>query len=291
MRPFTSTFSRPLSLPFLLPRLQLPRPSLLLPLTSSRPATHASEGRANAVKSKRPGKRLGAKKASRELVVPGNIIFRQRGTHWYPGENCGMGRDHTIFAKAKGYVIYYKDPEQISVARGSGQGQVPSGVNGRGEVEGVRGKRKIREGRKYIGVVFEREDSLPRRKGQARKRKVGLVARRMSTSASSGGGDGEEKIGDKIAGGVEEDTIRETPKEKRAEVPYLRSKDGRMYRETNHQIGKYMERTQGKVTGFMKWNKRNARKYIDMKPAEKRKRAREKRIVMRGLLVGTRRKK
>ena len=52
------------------------------------------------------GKRLGLKKFGGEWVEPGNIIVRQRGTKFKPGENVGMGRDHTIFAKISGEVHF-----------------------------------------------------------------------------------------------------------------------------------------------------------------------------------------
>jgi len=52
------------------------------------------------------GRRLGVKKFGGEIVVPGNIIIRQRGTKWHPGENVGIGRDHTIFALVDGNVTY-----------------------------------------------------------------------------------------------------------------------------------------------------------------------------------------
>ncbi len=52
------------------------------------------------------GRRLGVKKFGGEVVVPGNIIVRQRGTKYWPGENCGMGRDHTLFAVADGAVTF-----------------------------------------------------------------------------------------------------------------------------------------------------------------------------------------
>lgn len=52
------------------------------------------------------GKRLGVKKFGDEWVEPGNIIVRQRGTKFHPGENVGMGRDHTIFAKTSGKVKF-----------------------------------------------------------------------------------------------------------------------------------------------------------------------------------------
>ena len=45
-------------------------------------------------------KRLGVKIYGGQLVTPGNIIIRQRGTRFYPGTNVGMGKDHTLFAKA-----------------------------------------------------------------------------------------------------------------------------------------------------------------------------------------------
>ena len=52
------------------------------------------------------GRRLGVKKFGGEAVIPGNIILRQRGTKWHPGENVGIGRDHTIFAKIEGEVSF-----------------------------------------------------------------------------------------------------------------------------------------------------------------------------------------
>ena len=52
------------------------------------------------------GRRLGVKKFGSELVVPGNIIIRQRGTKFHPGLNVGMGKDHTIFALVNGHVKF-----------------------------------------------------------------------------------------------------------------------------------------------------------------------------------------
>jgi len=52
------------------------------------------------------GRRLGVKKFGGESVVPGNIIIRQRGTKWHPGDNVGMGKDHTIFALVDGEVSF-----------------------------------------------------------------------------------------------------------------------------------------------------------------------------------------
>jgi large subunit ribosomal protein L27 len=52
------------------------------------------------------GRRLGVKKFGGEVVIPGNIIIRQRGTKYHPGENVGIGKDHTIFATAEGRVSF-----------------------------------------------------------------------------------------------------------------------------------------------------------------------------------------
>ncbi|TFY57976.1 hypothetical protein EVJ58_g6688 [Rhodofomes roseus] len=78
-----------------------------------------------------PGKRLGVKKFSDEFVVPGNILVRQRGTQFHPGQHVGMGRDHTLFALVPGYVRFYKET-------------------------------RMRSERKFIGIVLERGEKLPR---------------------------------------------------------------------------------------------------------------------------------
>lgn len=221
----------------LTPLHHLLRPSLpttyththhFLPLIPLRHATHASEGRANKA-SQGPGKRLGAKKSATELVVPGNIIFRQRGTHWFPGENCGMGRDHTIHATAKGYVTYYKDVDR-------------------------------HPGRKYIGVVFERGMTLPRGKGAARRRRLGFVGRRrdMGTLAAAatatgdleGIGEEEEVRGVQDIGDGGGNIVMSMPsphpastvtKEEVEEEP-PKAKKGYMYRPTNYEIGRAIEK-------------------------------------------------
>lgn len=51
-------------------------------------------------------KRLGVKRYGGEAVTPGNIIVRQRGTVFHPGDNVGIGKDHTLFAKANGAVLF-----------------------------------------------------------------------------------------------------------------------------------------------------------------------------------------
>ena len=54
------------------------------------------------------GQRLGVKCFGGEAVEPGNIIVRQRGTQWHPGRNVAMGKDHTIFARVAGKVVFKK---------------------------------------------------------------------------------------------------------------------------------------------------------------------------------------
>jgi large subunit ribosomal protein L27 len=51
-------------------------------------------------------KRLGVKRYGGQEVLAGNILVRQRGTHFHPGVNVGCGRDHTLFAKADGVVQF-----------------------------------------------------------------------------------------------------------------------------------------------------------------------------------------
>lgn len=223
----------------LVPALRLP-PSvrlLLTPLLLSRSATHVAEGRANKA-AQGPGRRLGAKKSATQLVVPGNIIFRQRGTHWYPGENCGMGRDHTIFAKEKGYVTYYKDEEK-------------------------------HPDRKYIGIVFERHMTLPRGRNEARRRRLGLVGRerQMGTLAREDGGEVVEHTETPIAAaatverGVKTVVMKAMLPHPTAatSVPPTSTK-GYMYRPSNWEIGRAAEKVKVTVPVFRKGNRFEALK-------------------------------
>ncbi|MCO6440690.1 MAG: 50S ribosomal protein L27 [Nitrococcus mobilis] len=58
-------------------------------------------------------KRLGVKRFGGELVYAGNILVRQRGTSFHPGENVGLGHDHTLYAKSDGQVVFRrKGPHQ-----------------------------------------------------------------------------------------------------------------------------------------------------------------------------------
>lgn len=63
-------------------------------------------------------KRLGPKRADGQFVLAGNILVRQRGTHFHPGVNVGLGKDDTLFAKVDGVVRFEKKHagrKQVSV--------------------------------------------------------------------------------------------------------------------------------------------------------------------------------
>ncbi|KAF2140156.1 uncharacterized protein K452DRAFT_319705 [Aplosporella prunicola CBS 121167] len=221
-------------------------------LTFVRHATHQAQGRANGPKNG-VGKRMGAKKTGEQYVVPGNIIFKQRGTLWFPGENCLMGRDHTIHAAAPGYVKYYRDPAKHPK-------------------------------RKYIGVVFERNQTLPTPVHAARRRRLGMLAvardgaveheheqeQQMVEEDAAAANDlvpaGKAVPGNKVPG--QESSVRAAPKSKRAQKPQknLSLRPGYMFREANWEIGRAAERANVKVTQFVKgdrfkaWRKLAARK-------------------------------
>ena len=59
-------------------------------------------------------KRLGVKTFGGEIVKAGNIIVRQRGTTHHPGENVGMGKDHTLFALVDGVVVFRRKRNERS---------------------------------------------------------------------------------------------------------------------------------------------------------------------------------
>ncbi|KAJ2617453.1 54S ribosomal protein L2 mitochondrial [Coemansia sp. RSA 1365] len=93
------------------------------------------------------GRRLGFKKQQNEHVIPGNIILRQRGTQFHPGENVGMGKDHTLFAIQPGYIKIYTDSQ-------------------------------IKKDRRYVSVALDKEDNaFPRSPYEKRVRGFFLVDR------------------------------------------------------------------------------------------------------------------
>lgn len=190
--------------------------------------------------------------STEQYVTTGNIIFRQRGTHWFPGDNCAMGRDHTIYATQPGYVKYYRDPLKHPK-------------------------------RQYIGVVFQRDHTLPQPPNAARRRRLGMLAMKMEGAgdalsvldANGTQGAGELLLGKQLGRGS---SSREKPGEKPREIRARAGKElplrpGYMYREANWEIGRAAERANVRVAPFkprnrfLAWRKATARK---AKNAERR---------------------
>ncbi|KAJ5019170.1 hypothetical protein K4K57_001715 [Colletotrichum sp. SAR 10_99] len=150
-------------------------------------------------------KKLGAKRTGDQYVIPGNIIYKQRGSLWWPGENCIMGRDHTIHAMASGYVKYYRDPAR-------------------------------HPDRKYIGVVFNKDDVLPYPTHAERKRKLNMAAHPISkpveTPAVS-------------ASGIPTQVVRAAPRTTKGVATQpprvLKLRDDYSYREDNWRIGRLVK--------------------------------------------------
>jgi large subunit ribosomal protein L27 len=64
-------------------------------------------------------KRLGVKKFGGQSVIAGNILVRQRGTKFHPGNGVGIGRDHTLFALVDGRVAFDQDSRRVNVLAGA----------------------------------------------------------------------------------------------------------------------------------------------------------------------------
>ncbi|RDA90241.1 hypothetical protein CP533_6869 [Ophiocordyceps camponoti-saundersi (nom. inval.)] len=146
-------------------------------------------------------KKLGAKKTGDQFVIPGNILFKQRGTVWWPGENCFMGRDHTIHTKVSGYVKFYRDPER-------------------------------HPDRKYIGVVFNKDDKLPYGKHAERKRRLGMTAHPRAAPTGP-----KDKVS---PSGIPYEVLRVQPGEPER---LLRLRGDYSYREDNWRIGRLVKTT------------------------------------------------
>jgi large subunit ribosomal protein L27 len=135
-----------------------------------------------------------------QYVIPGNIIYKQRGTLWWPGENCIMGRDHTIHAMATGYVKYYRDPAK-------------------------------HPDRKYIGVVFNRDETLPYPAHAERKRQLNMTTHTIQPVAE------KPELG---PSGIPYEVRRVQDGEPDR---LLRLRDDYSYREDNWRIGRLVKTT------------------------------------------------
>ena len=69
---------------------------------------HKKAGGSSRIGRDSAGRRLGVKLYGGQAAISGNIIVRQRGTKFWPGEGVGMGKDHTIFAVVEGAVTFHK---------------------------------------------------------------------------------------------------------------------------------------------------------------------------------------
>ncbi|GAA5917481.1 hypothetical protein JCM5296_004728 [Sporobolomyces johnsonii] len=135
--------------------LDAPLPGLMQVRTATKRGGGSSKNGRNSI-----GKRLGVKKYGGQEVIPGNIIVRQRGTTWHPGQHVARGRDHTLYALVPGFVNYYTD-----VVRGKERKLV-------GITPGTRDERLPRNeavlGRsRYFGGVNVNVNREPRREAES----------------------------------------------------------------------------------------------------------------------------
>ncbi|KAF2768746.1 hypothetical protein EJ03DRAFT_114302 [Teratosphaeria nubilosa] len=213
-----------------------------------RHASHQAQGRANGAKDG-AGKRLGAKKSGGEYVVPGNILYKQRGTLWFPGENCFMGRDHTIHAGVPGYVRYYRDPARHPT-------------------------------HKFIGIALAKDQALPTPPHAASRRQLGMLAYQMPKPAPPASAgllthDPSNPISIRqVSNDARSKIVRRARKGGEDTVVTLRP--GYQYRQANYEIGRAAERKEqeakarGRTTRvypefvpgdrFAAWRKRGLRK-------------------------------
>jgi large subunit ribosomal protein L27 len=92
--------------------------TLNLELPKERAMAHKKAGGSSRNGRDSAGQRLGVKRFSGQRVQAGNILVRQKGTRIHPGENVGLGKDYTLFARVDGIVQYEKrgkDKKQVSV--------------------------------------------------------------------------------------------------------------------------------------------------------------------------------
>lgn len=167
-------------------------------------------------------------------MIPGNIIFRQRGTGWFPGENCKFGRDHCVFATEAGYVRYYRDPFKHPK-------------------------------RQYIGVVLKKEDTLPYPRNAARRRRLNMLPVKMETQPEA-----PVVVNDLQAiGGTGSTSVHTAPQVPASERNFSMGR-GYVFREANWDIGRAAERANVQVQKFVPgdrwtaWRKSQARKQANI---------------------------
>ncbi|KAJ6781593.1 hypothetical protein PWT90_06133 [Aphanocladium album] len=193
-------------------------------------------------------KKLGAKRTGDQFVIPGNIIYKQRGTHWWPGENCNMGRDHTIHSTATGYVKYYRDPAR-------------------------------HPDRKYIGVVFDKNDTLPYPAHAERKRRLNMTVHPIREAAATP---------ELSASGIPFEVTRVQAGEPDR---LLKLRDDYSYREDNWRIGRLVQTTGLKLKKFRtrkQWLRN--RRWRREKEIEGQKKAEKKRAEQGGDALKTNKK-
>ena len=129
------------------------------------------------------GRRLGVKRFGDQYVKAGEILVRQRGTSWYPGqhvslpsfcyrkvwlitlEQVGVGKDHTLWALEPGYVKFYKQTKAGATGVASPEETSPGGT----------AERILRKERRYIGVALSLDEKLPRDlASMGRSRRLGV---------------------------------------------------------------------------------------------------------------------
>ncbi|KAK8850568.1 54S ribosomal protein L27, mitochondrial [Kwoniella newhampshirensis] len=98
------------------------------------------------------GKRLGVKRYGDQYVTPGQILIRQRGSNFHPGQNVSVGRDFTLYATQPGFVKFYQHHLPYPHLHRPDQ-------PGPKDLPPVKRPRQLRQ---FVGIVKSREDKLPR---------------------------------------------------------------------------------------------------------------------------------
>ncbi|KAK0549036.1 54S ribosomal protein L2 mitochondrial [Tilletia horrida] len=181
-----------------------PLPPLRLTLPSAIQSRNSTKRGGGSTKNNRnsPGKRLGVKRFGGQFVKAGEIIVRQRGTKWHPGDNVRLGRDHTLYSTVSGWVRFYSPPAD-AVARYTipkytrdrrlpqpilpGQAPLPKTESGHFTLKYAipasttrlhtrsHPSSKKRTPRRYVGVVLEPEAQLPAPEGSPTERRFEKV--------------------------------------------------------------------------------------------------------------------